>query len=88
MYSAPLSGHSAVVTDGDIGWRSAINEISKINIGQLFPQCGYVGDKFACNDYNGQEAWAQVTERKDNGIKIKVKANSGWRISGNIFILW
>lgn len=88
LYSAPLSGHSAVVTDGDIGWRSAINEISKINIGQLFPQCGYVGDKFACNDYNGQEAWAQVTERKDNGIKIKVKANSGWRISGNIFILW
>lgn len=39
LYNTPLNGYKAAVTDGNVGWRSALNEASDVRVGLLSPRC-------------------------------------------------
>ena len=48
---------------------------------------GYSGSYFATSHFSNNEATAQVTNWRDNGLDFSVSVQSGWRLAGNLIII-
>lgn len=72
------------------GWSyySAATSYNAINTSYVQgTNVGYSGAYFATSHFSNNEAAAQVTSWRDNGLDFSVSVQSGWRLAGNLIII-